>query len=272
MPYYNSIMTIRGKDHHMKNKWTLGVMIVVFMVAIAMIIIKPIENNLLMDTIIRLLYSLIICLIIYELRFKLFSKEVSHIKKIIFFSLPALLISINNFPWIAYINQQTEYHATTTDFYYFILSCIAIGMFEELMFRGLILNVLLDYLKDKKHGMMMAMLISSFLFGFIHIFNIFSGASVTSTLLQVSYSFLTGLLWSAVFILTKQIIIVIILHASYNFFGLLFPTLGIVRNQFDIFTILLTIIVSILVSLFYLYFILKLKPIKQLIQKKEPEN
>ena len=242
----------------LKNKIIFISMILLLIASFGLMISNPFQNELITDAIVRTLYSIIILEIIWSLDIPIFHKQPSHHRmSALFMIIPALLVTINNFPWLAFFKGYTTLNQSATDIFYFIFYCISVGLFEELIFRGLILSWLLDYFKSKKFPILKAMLLSSLLFAFLHIFNLFSGASPMTTLLQISYTFLTGLLWSAIFILTKQLIYPIILHAGYNIAGLLFPTLGTITGQFDIWTIWITIIIGVFTGLYYLYLILK---------------
>ena len=50
-----------------------------------------------------------------------------------------------------------------------LLLCAMIGMFEEMVFRGIILNGLLAPLGERRDGVLKALLISSFIFGAAHL-------------------------------------------------------------------------------------------------------
>ncbi len=220
------------------------------------IFFNNLTNQSLVDTIVRLLYSGIIFTIILSLKFDILKCHRHHL---FLLAIPALLISINNFPFIAFFNHQTTLTASQQDIYYFLLQCLTVGLFEELVFRGLVLSWLLSYLKHKKYYIWKSIIISSLLFGLMHVFNVFSGAGLSATLLQVVYTTLTGMMWAAVLILTKNIWIVVSLHTLYNMSGLFFPTLGQVTGQWDIWTVTITIIISLGALLFYMYHIVKMK-------------
>lgn len=244
-----------------KENNTRIILVVVILLIIDMLFMfyNNFENKVLSDSIVRLLYSVVIIIMIYAFKFNLL-KPRSY--KAMIFALPALLVAINNFPFVAYLSGNTTFNSSTTDVYYFILQVISTGLFEELIFRGLFLYWMLDLFKDKKHAILKAMIISSLIFGFVHLFNIFAGASIPMTLLQMLYSTLTGLMWSATLILTRNIWLTALMHAIYNFAGLFFPTLGSVTGQWDIWTVTITIVLSISVAFFYLYHILKIKTYK----------
>jgi len=96
-----------------------------------------------------------------------------------------------------------------------LLFVIAVGICEELIFRGLIFK----YLSAK--GLKIAILGSSILFGVGHLANLASGADFLMTLLQITYAFLFGLVCAEIVAKTKSIIFPIIWHAMHDFIAFL---------------------------------------------------
>jgi membrane protease YdiL (CAAX protease family) len=119
----------------------------------------------------------------------------------------------------AYLSSRTTLTEPIHTVFFYAVECLAIGFFEETVFRGVILLVLLQRLPQTKRGSFMAIIVSSALFGLTHLFNLFVGAAVPDTLIQVGYSFLMGAMWSVIYIATENLLFPILLHASYNFFG-----------------------------------------------------
>ncbi len=227
------------------------------------------EGAMIVDIVLRFSYSIVIILMIMALRLDVLKPKNLHL---LWLAIPALLVSINNFPIIAFFNEKTTLTASDTDVYMFLMQSVSIGLFEELIFRGLMLAWILDYLKDTKHAVLKSMFISSALFGLVHLLNIFAGASFGQTILQMLYTTLTGLMWSAVLVLTKNIWTTVVLHIVYNIAGLFFPTLGQVIGQWDIWTVSITIGLSIVVAAFYLYHILKIKTYNILVIPNQPNK
>ncbi len=232
-----------------ENMLLISLPIIIFS-ALLFMFLSPFEDPLIVDSMTRFFYSIAIIIMIILMKYDILNPFQKKRWKTLFVAVPALLISLNNFPIIAFLNGQATLHADA-HVYAFLLQCISVGLLEELIFRGLLLTYLLDRFKKHKYGIMKAIVISALIFGFIHLLNLFSGASIIPTLLQVSYSILTGLMWATLIVITKNIWIGAILHALYNFTGLLFPTLGIITNQFDTLTIIITISLSVLVAIFY---------------------
>ena len=174
--------------------------------------------------------------------------------------IPGLIVALNNFPIIAYLDSRAYITEPLYEIYYFAIESFSIGFFEEIIFRGVILVVLLQRLPKTRKGAFLAVVISSAIFGIIHLFNILAGASIGSTLLQVGYSFLMGMMWAVVFIKTKNIWMPIILHTTYNFFGMVLFTLGVVNGRYDTFTVISTIVLALIVASHYLYLFIKIEP------------
>lgn len=167
---------------------------------------------------------------------------------------PCLLICINNFPFIDYFMGNlyiNRYDLITA----FALECVFVGLFEELLFRGLVLTICLERWRKSKHGELLAILISSAAFGLFHLLNLFSGSSVGAVLMQIGYSFLLGCMLSFTLLKTKCVWLCVFFHALYNFGGLFFITLG-GGIFWSVFTIILTATVAVLVGgyLIFAYF------------------
>ncbi len=90
-----------------------------------------------------------------------------------------------------------------------------VGIGEEMLFRGLIFGAF------KERGVYKAILMSGFVFGFLHITNIFGGQDLIKTLEQMGSAGLTGILFAWVFYKTKSIIPTMIYHWFWDMFGLL---------------------------------------------------
>lgn len=96
-----------------------------------------------------------------------------------------------------------------------IIEQIFVGIFEEFLFRGLVLNTLLA--KMKHNGFkekLVAIVVSSFLFGIVHLLNLFSEPQmINNTLAQVFYAVFIGIFLGALYLRTNNIWVVAIYHA-----------------------------------------------------------
>lgn len=114
-----------------------------------------------------------------------------------------------------------------------ILLNLCIGLFEEGLFRRIILRVL--FKDESKKSLWLGFLFSSFLFGIIHIGN-FSVAPQRPLAIssQIIYAMFLGMLLSALYIKYKSFIGVVILHAFVDFimsFPRLFGQVGNVASK-----------------------------------------
>ena len=190
-----------------------------------------------------------ICLVLY-LDIKLFSKPTRWLTLI-----PCLIIAIDNFPFISYFNGNMEIvKKEAIEIFLFVCYCFGVGIFEECVFRGIVFSVFAERLPNDKKGFLLTYLLSSVCFGFAHLFNLFSGAGIIPTLLQVGYTTLTGGLFAFALIQTKNLLCCGFLHGIYNFCGLLLSEQGLGNGiVFDMGTTVMMAIVSVLVGIYVLY-------------------
>lgn len=102
----------------------------------------------------------------------------------------------------------------------FVLFVIAIGIAEELIFRGCITNILANkYLVDEK-GVYFTVFLSGAIFGLLHLANILSGVEITGAINQALGAFSGGCLLTAIYLRSRNIWIVAFVHAFEDFAGM----------------------------------------------------
>ena len=191
------------------------------------------------------------------------------IKSILLVS-PCCLIAINNFPYIPFISGgatlDTRWHLVVL----LALQCFLVGFFEEAAFRGCVFMLILERRHNTRKDIFWSIIISSLVFGAIHIVNLFVGAGIVPVVLQLGYSFLIGAMCSVVLLITKKLWLPIIIHSVFNFAGALVPTLG-KGEIWDTPTVVLTVVVSVLVAAYTvaLFFKYDLSKMQELFLKKE---
>ncbi|SFB74057.1 CPBP family intramembrane glutamic endopeptidase [Ruminococcus albus] len=90
----------------------------------------------------------------------------------------------------------------------------AAGICEELLFRGIIFNVLRDLFgRDSTKGTIAAIFTSGVLFGLYHLLNIFAGVSIDAVIPQVISTAGVGVFLAAVYARWGNIWITVFLHA-----------------------------------------------------------
>ena len=207
-------------------------------------------NKMLFEALVRIGGSLIFIYILIRYGYRdMFSFPLN--KEILIVSLLAFIVAINNFPISAVSHGRYSISESTTMYYMFAFDSISVGIFEELVFRGIILIELIRVFKKSKIGNFKAIVVSALIFGGIHLINIFFGGGVGPTLLQVGYTFLMGLMWAVVYLKTRNFWIVALLHALYNYFGMIMFKMGSILNRYDIITIAVTSLFAILACVYY---------------------
>lgn len=142
------------------------------------------------------------------------------------FSLPAILIAVNNFPWISILTGDAHLRAEPLPIILLAFECLLIGLFEETAFRGIISLSFLERFGKTKKSVFLTVVLTSAAFGLAHIFNLIAGAGIIPTLQQVGYSFLIGGMCSLVLLKTNSLPLCIFIHALYDFCGFVTPRLG----------------------------------------------
>lgn len=139
--------------------------------------------------------------------------------------LPCLLVAIVNYPFSALASGQLAFIRLDLLWLY-SLYVIGISLVEEMVFRGILLFLLIDLFKNQKLKYFLSVLISSAVFSLFHLANLFIGMDIGSVLLQMLYTFLIGAMFAVITIKTKSIWMAVIIHALFDFGGLLSTTIA----------------------------------------------
>ena len=100
----------------------------------------------------------------------------------------------------------------------FAVECIGVGLFEEAAFRALIFPFLLGRTGTGRRGRVIAVLLSSAMFGALHLVNLLGGFS-WGVFLQVGYSFLIGCMLAVCMFRGAGALYCAFVHALFNFGG-----------------------------------------------------
>ena len=105
--------------------------------------------------------------------------------------------------------------------------CLALsaGLNEETFFRVIPIALMFRN-KNSKENIVKIAVISSAVFGLIHLPNLFLGAEVSVTILQIFTAAVSGLFYGSLFIYTGSIIPPVILHTLHDLMCFLDPTAG----------------------------------------------
>ena len=172
--------------------------------------------------------------------------------------LPSLAVVVNNLPLIALADGSARVDKTAL-LPLFLLECLLIGLFEETAFRGTLFLLILEKRRGTTGQIFLTSLISSALFGLIHLANLLEGADVGATLLQVGYSFLIGGMCAIVLLKTGNLLFCILLHAVFDVGGGLLYTVG-SGEQWNTPTVVITAVLAVLVTAWMIYLLLGVRP------------
>lgn len=89
---------------------------------------------------------------------------------------------------------------------------IFVGIFEEVLFRGIVLHGL-----ERRMNVIFALLLSSFLFGAMHYVNWIGGQSLSATHAQVLHAGLSGILYGAITLRCRSLWPAVFIHALWDF-------------------------------------------------------
>ena len=90
------------------------------------------------------------------------------------------------------------------------MTMVNIGFIEEIIFRGFLFRMM------AKNNVKSAIVVSAITFGVGHIINLFNGAELLPTLLQVAYAASVGYLFVIIFYKSKSLVPCIVTHALVN--------------------------------------------------------
>ena len=129
--------------------------------------------------------------------------KVTNLKKYLYFIPLFLIVSVNLWNGIN-INNSTN------EIIFYILTMINIGFIEEIIFRGFLFKMM------EKDNTKSAIIISAITFGIGHVINLFNGAELIPTLMQICYAISIGYLFVIIFYKSKSLIPCIITHSLVN--------------------------------------------------------
>ena len=124
-------------------------------------------------------------------------------KKYLYF-VPLILISTCNL-WTG-ININN----TVLEIILFMITMINVGFIEEIIFRGFLFKMM------EKDNVKTAIIVSSVTFGIGHIVNLFTGADIIPTLIQICYAASIGYLFVIIFYKSNSLLPCIITHSIVN--------------------------------------------------------
>lgn len=125
---------------------------------------------------------------------------------IFLFSILALCINVSYLPSFDLFNTIGVF-----------LFSMSIGVAEEFLCRGWLQNEFLERFSKTRGQVILSIVLSSLIFGFMHIGNIGAGQSIFDTILQIAQATASGMFLGSIYYRSKNIWSVIFLHGFYDF-------------------------------------------------------
>ena len=127
-------------------------------------------------------------------------------------AIPLLVISLYNFA-----NSIMDLGGfSISKFINVLILSIFIGIAEEFLCRGWLQNEFLERFSTNKKDIVKSIILASFIFGFMHIWNL-NSQTLYVTILQIVNATSIGILLGTIYYKTKNIWSVIFLHSFYDF-------------------------------------------------------
>ncbi len=200
----------------------------------------------------RLIGAAVFVFLIRRMGYRVLGRPVLHGDRYV--PLLALLVALNNLPWIGLVTGRAKIEASSLLLALFAVECIAVGLFEELAFRGFLLPYCLTLTRGRPHFVLLAAFLSSAVFALVHLVNLFSGGSPGAVIMQIGYSFLIGGMCACVLVASRSVWLCAAIHAVYNFCGTVVPRLG-EGNGWDPVTVTLTVLLGLAAAFFLVRFL-----------------
>ena len=206
-------MKIAYSQKHPYLSAVLLALLCTFMTGLGVAVSQILElesNNQLVVTTLFLLISIAIGLVIMKKsRFSLsdygFGKGIKHSGRKMVWYIPLIVMEL--LPFAAGLDMEIS----ASQYILLLLFTVAVGFNEEIYFRGLALK----FMSEK--GLKKAILLSSLIFGILHLANAFNGKNTLYLILQMLFAFLVGFVLAEIVSITKSLWAVIIWHGAHDY-------------------------------------------------------
>ena len=129
-----------------------------------------------------------------------------------------------------------------------IRGCFLVGIAEEFLCRGWLLNEFLERYGNTKKGIWASIIISGVIFGIMHIGNYINGGELWGTVTQILSAAATGIFLGVIYYRTKNIWATVALHGLWDFSLFLSELAPIEEMQPDVSTGVLGVVVGVILA------------------------
>ncbi|MDD6771709.1 CPBP family intramembrane glutamic endopeptidase [Inconstantimicrobium porci] len=155
--------------------------------------------------------------IMYKLKMKNFLKEKgTGFFKGLFTGMFLLCLSLYVFA-IGLIMSVFSDKIGITEIFNILIMSVSVGLCEEFVFRGIVVNILKEKYGDSKKEIYITVFTAGIIFGLIHLTNILAGASFQGTIVQVICVMALGSYLAAVYVRCRNIWSMAFLHGLNDF-------------------------------------------------------
>lgn len=200
----------------------------------------------------------ILSIILLEIRKKsyIFKERKIPFTKSVETCLPIVILSI--IVLFSNAGQLIGTKINTSNLVSLIVYVILIGLFEEIFFRGIIENELLEKYSSNKKEVIVSIIISGVIFGAVHLTNLLAGQDLLTTMMQFVQTVAIGILFGTVYYKTRNIWAMIFIHSFYDF-SVLFSEVNLITNcgyadNIPISITAASMVASLILSLIYLLY------------------
>ena len=188
-----------------KHETLFCILLIVLHIVVNSFCIQNFGYTSLMSVVINTALSLLLVAIMLVLKRTAYYglTKVRDLKKYLYFLPLLIIVSVNL--WNGFnINN------TATEILFHILTMLNIGFIEEIIFRGFLFKMM------AKNNVKSAIIVSAITFGAGHIVNLFVGAELIPTLIQICYAASIGYLFVIIFYKSQSLVPCIVTHSLVN--------------------------------------------------------
>jgi membrane protease YdiL (CAAX protease family) len=168
----------------------------------------------LLDAVVRFLFWIVAAIVLFVFLKKPFSKTfAARIPKSAWLMLiPVYVYFLSYFTLIGVIESVSAY---TISFLACAVQQLATGLFEETVYRGIVMKPFEKYYSDRKWRIV-AIVTSGLVFGLSHMFNFLFTGDILGTARQALFTVIWGMFIAAIYMISDNLLLVIIIHTVWD--------------------------------------------------------
>ena len=168
----------------------------------------------LLDSVIRFIFGIVAAIVLFVFFKRPFNKTfAAQIPKSVWLMLiPVYVYFLSYFTLIGVIESVSAY---TISFLACAVQQLATGLFEETVYRGIVMKPFEKYYSEKRWRII-AVVTSGLIFGLSHMFNFLFTGDVSGSVSQAMFTFAWGMFMAAIYMISDNLLLVILIHAVWD--------------------------------------------------------